>query len=135
MKLKIEKLYRSSKDKQGNPLKTSDGRAYERVAIKCFGYGEGKWISGFSADWNKGWREGDEVEVEVEQRGEYLNFKKADKVSGLENRLQELEDAVFALEKRITGIEMNMEKPKPIPDDFIPIVQDENDIDPKDIPF
>ena len=71
--VKITKIYRSMKDKNGNPLKTKDGRPYERVAIKTTQYGD-KYISGFGGKGNLEWKEGDEVQIEISENGEYLNF-------------------------------------------------------------
>lgn len=91
MKLSITKIYRSWKNKEGNPLKTKDGREYERVAIRCKEHGE-KWLSGFGGQWNSNWQIGDEVEVDIEEDGEYLNFRKPDPIKKLEERVTQLED-------------------------------------------
>ena len=56
MQVKINKIYRSDKDKDGNPLTTKDGRPYIRIAIQCSEYGA-KWISGFANRWNDAWKE------------------------------------------------------------------------------
>ena len=55
--------------------KTSErtGKAYVSRSIKTNEHGD-KWISGFKGKENEGWREGDTVEVEIETKGEYLNF-------------------------------------------------------------
>ena len=74
MEVKLNKIYRSDKDKNGNPLKTQDGRAYTRVAIQTQEHGT-KWLSGFENRANANWKEGGVVEINVEQKGEYLNFR------------------------------------------------------------
>lgn len=98
-KLRITKIFRAWKDKQGNNYKTKDGRDYERVAIQCQEHGN-DWISGFGSYENKNWREGDVIEVEyeeVEKDGKlYRNFKKVDKLTQLEKRIKVLEDKVFS---------------------------------------
>lgn len=95
MKAVLTKVYRTNKDKQGNKLKTKDGREYERISIKTQEHGD-KWLSGFGAPWNDSWNEGDIVNVNVETRGEYLNFSKVDPMEEVESRLKRLEDAVFS---------------------------------------
>jgi hypothetical protein len=82
MKVKITKIYTTDKDKQGNALISKQGKPYTRMSIKCQEYGD-KWVSGFKNSVSGLWKEGDEVEINVEQKGEYLNFdtpKKDDKV-------------------------------------------------------
>lgn len=81
-KVTLTKIYTTDKDKQGNPLKSKEGRPYTRMSIKCLEHGD-KWISGFQNAQNKDWKEGDEVEIIIKPNGEYLNFetpKKDDKV-------------------------------------------------------
>jgi len=120
MQLKIIKVYRSWKDKEGTSLKTKDGREFERVAIKVNEYGD-KWVSGFGGFWNKDWKEGDTINVDVEEKGQYLNFKRIDPV-------QELRDVVFGLEKRVLTLEMGgTDKPSPKREDLedIPVVEEE----------
>ena len=94
MNVTITKIYRSTQDKNGKPLTTKDGRNYERVSIKTREHGE-KWISGFGNAGNANWREGDTVEVFIEEKGEYLNFKQPDKLALLEERVNKLEAVVF----------------------------------------
>ena len=83
MKLHLTQVSRFTKDKNGQDLKTKDGRNYTRLLIRCTEYGD-KGISGFEGNETREWKEGAEVEAEVEQKGEYLNFrvpKKEDKIS------------------------------------------------------
>lgn len=49
------------------------GKDFVSRSIKTNEHGE-KWISGFKGKENEGWREGDTVEITIEERGEYLNF-------------------------------------------------------------
>lgn len=73
-KLKITNISRKDTDKEGNKLFGKNGRPYTRLGIKTVEYGS-KWLSGFGRQDNESWKEGDTVEVEVEEKGEYLNFK------------------------------------------------------------
>ena len=41
-----------------------------------------KWLSGFGNKDNAGWNVGDDVEIDVEQKGEYLNFSTPKNTNG-----------------------------------------------------
>jgi hypothetical protein len=49
------------------------GKPFTSRGIKTAEHGE-KWLSGFAGKDNASWKVGDTVEIEVEQKGEYLNF-------------------------------------------------------------
>ncbi len=94
MKFKLTKVFRTTEDKQGNELRTRDGRPYERLAVKVAEHGE-KWVSGFGNKANAYWKEGDEVDINIEQKGEYLNFSMPnvwDAIKDLRERVAQLED-------------------------------------------
>jgi hypothetical protein len=74
MKVILTKVYRSKVDKDNKPLTTKDGRNYEKVGILTKEHGDKQWLSGFGNKDNEGWKEGDTVEVDVVQKGQYLNF-------------------------------------------------------------
>lgn len=74
-----------------------------------------KWLSGFGGAWNTSWKEGDTVTIEVEQKGEYLNFFKPDPMEDLLKRIEALEHAVFEGSERPSATN--------------------NEIDPDAIPF
>ncbi|MEK7180286.1 MAG: hypothetical protein AAB706_02320 [Patescibacteria group bacterium] len=90
-KLTLTKIYRSTTNKDGQELRTKDGRPYEKLGIKTEEYGD-KWLSGFGNRFNENWREGNVVEVEVEQKGEYLNFKGLTPIDLLAARVAKLEN-------------------------------------------
>lgn len=96
MLVKLTKVYRTNKDKQGNPLKTRDGRDYTRVSIKTQEHGE-KWLSGFENFNNQKWREGDSVDIEVETNGEYLNFSQPSPLQLLTRRVEKLEKTIESM--------------------------------------
>ncbi len=57
------------------------GKPYTSMSLKANEYGD-KYISGFGGKENAHWKAGDSIEVDVEQKGEYLNFsmpKKSEK--------------------------------------------------------
>lgn len=103
--IKLTRIFRSDKDKAGNPLTTQDGRPYQRIGIKCEKYGD-KWISGFGNKLNQYWKEGDEVEVKVEKVNkdgkEYLNFS----MPSVWDEIRELKKRVATLEEGETEIDI-----------------------------
>ena len=110
-KVKITKIYRNEKDKNGNILKTKDGRPYERVALKTEEYGD-KYVSGFGNKANSVWKVGDTVEVEISKNGEYINFEMPKVANGVSPELmakinQILENTVKILERfPMTGADL-----------------------------
>jgi hypothetical protein len=90
MKVQISKIYRSFKDKDGNPLKFKDGREFEKMSIQTKEYGS-QWIGGIVGNWNTNFKIGDIVDVDIEQKGEYLNFKRPDPLKALEERVARIE--------------------------------------------
>jgi len=56
-----------------NRVSARTGKSFVSLGLKCQEYGE-KWLSGFGSKDNDSWKEGDVVEVAVEQKGQYLNF-------------------------------------------------------------
>lgn len=71
MQVKIQKISRKEREirngKQAGTTKMS-------VSIMTEQYKD-KWLGGWEDDVNKDWKEGDDVDVQIEQNGEYLNFK------------------------------------------------------------
>lgn len=49
------------------------GKPYTSLGLKTNEHGD-KWLSGFGNKDNADWKAGDTVEIDVEQKGEYLNF-------------------------------------------------------------
>jgi len=78
-KITIARLSFLDKDKEGNPLKTKDGKPYTRCLLDTT---DGRKMSGFSNPTAKTWQQGDQVEIEVEKNGEYWNFKIPKKETG-----------------------------------------------------
>lgn len=99
-KITLTQVYTSSKDKSGNPLKFSSGEPYSKVAVKAQEYGD-RWISGFLSEGNSKWKIGDVVEVEVEEKGDFLNYKIPE--SPLEKRVRQLESRLAEFNKELGG--------------------------------
>lgn len=97
--LKITRVFISDKKKDGTPLIDKNGKAYRKIAIKCDKYGD-KWLSSFinrQDDDMNSWKEGDVVNVEVEENGDFLNFRVPTKLDLLESRILKLEKEMLEL--------------------------------------
>ena len=91
MKLNIEKVYRKEE------ISKKTNKPYTRLAIKTKEYPD-KWISGFGNKHNSEWKQGDSVDVNVIEKGEYLDFEMINsdtRIDILEQRIKVLEDFVF----------------------------------------
>ncbi len=55
-------------------ISTKTGKPFTSLGIKTEEYGD-KWLSGFDNAATRNWKDGDTVEIVVESKGEYLNFK------------------------------------------------------------
>lgn len=102
MKVKITRIAHLEKDKAGAPLVTKDGRPYKRCLIDLE---DGRKVSGFGNALTESWSDGDEVDIILEQKGEYWNFKtpkagdNSDLVNEIHKRVTKLEDHVFGAAK------------------------------------
>lgn len=81
MKLTITFVGRYTTKKDGSPLIGANGKPYTSLRLKANEYGD-KFLSGFDNAQTRGWKVGDTVEVDVEQKGEYLNFSVPQKPAG-----------------------------------------------------
>ena len=101
-KIKIAKIFINS-DYQGKPFVNKKGEPYKMCILEN---GEGKkasmYIGMWKGAWDKkldvvsAWKVGDEVEVSLEQQGEYLNFNLPTSENKLEARVEALEKVVFS---------------------------------------
>jgi len=98
MKLKIDKIITRSKNKDGEDYISKFGKPYVNVSINS----DGVWYSCF--DYNgqtRNWAEGQEIDVEIEEKGQYKNIilpKKEnvfmDRLGALEQRVSDLEHVI-----------------------------------------
>jgi len=94
MKLVIEKLTRTDKNKEGQPLVNKQGKSYTRLSI-CAG---GVWYSAFGGTWNDSWKVGDTIEVKVTENGQYKNIEAPKATDSLEANIKDLQERVKHLE-------------------------------------
>lgn len=129
----ITDIKRYTQDKQGEPLKTRDGRLYTRVTIKTEEHGD-KMISGFENEITKSWNIGDEVDIKVEQKGEYLNFSTPKKDDAVNSKLEQILNGITSIKLKLTNMEANMPKLTSA-GTKVPDFSEVDDISPEDIPF
>lgn len=108
-KLTLTKVYTTNKDKEGNELKSKKGIPYTRMSIKAQEYGD-KWISGFQNKDNKDWKEGDTVEVEIKENGEYLNFETPKKEEVVLGQMTEVLNGIRTLKNNDSMIFDSLEE-------------------------
>jgi len=87
-------------------IETKNGPA-TKVAIKTNRHGN-NWISGFENSTNKDWSEGDQVEIEVEKNGDFLNFKTPSKKA--EAKSDSKMDEVHAMLKELLEVNIRILK-------------------------
>lgn len=120
----ITKIARYTTDKSGQPLKSKQGKPYTSVRIQTTEHQE-RWVSGFGNKENENWKEGDKVEIEIAEKGEYLNFsmpKKEDKIGdgivSILNAVQTIKMQNIALNEKLDQILTGKKKtPYPTPED------------------
>lgn len=94
-KITISRITSKKTNKEGKAYITKTGKPFEMMGVLIKGgkY-DGKWASAclFEPDHPAyDWKEGDTVEVVLEQNGEYLNFKVPSRLDQLEARVAKLE--------------------------------------------
>lgn len=97
-KLTITKFVAKDKKKDGTKYVWPSGDEYTMLFLQTREHGD-MWFSCAGQSWNKGWKTGDTIEVEVEHSadGKWHNLKKSDPMS-------ELSKAVFRHEKEISEL-------------------------------
>ncbi len=134
-KITITRIHKSDKKKDGTPYVSKEGRPYTRLGIQTREYGD-KWLSGFGSGWNGDWKEGSEVEVEIEKVTkdgvEYLNFSKPDPLNEFLTQL----NSAFARISELEAWRKTIDAEKPInangsfsEHEVIPVIKD------TDLPF
>lgn len=101
-KVTVKTIKNYDKDKEGNTLTGKFG-PYYKYGLTCDEYPT-KTIYGIG---NKplNWQEGQEIEIDIEEKGEWLNFKLPKKEDVAVSKVEELEKRVKKLEDLLkTGI-------------------------------
>ena len=74
MQVTLTKVHRTDKNKNGDPLINRNGQPYTRTSIKTQEHND-RWLNGFGNQENAQWQIGQQVEIIIEENGQYLNFK------------------------------------------------------------
>ena len=111
-KLTITSITRYSNDKEGKPLVTKDNRPYTRLVLKAKEYGD-KVLSGFDSYQTKTLKEGDTIEAEVTQNGEYLNFRLPNKEDRLFKQMEEISGKLVKMNNGIQQILTHLQPAQP----------------------
>ena len=98
-KLLIQKIERQFTNKAGETLINKNGKPYSFIKV----HSGGKIYSAFGGTWNDAWKEGEVIEVDVQQNGNYLNIiapKQAEKAAAIDAIHQKLDKIIELLEGR-----------------------------------
>src|SRR3990167_30295 len=111
MEVKLTKIHRSDKDKNGNPYIGKTGSPYTRLGIQTLEHGS-VWLSGFGNQFNANRKVGDIVDIEVEKvKGkdgkEYLNFKTASVEDKILKEVNRQAAEIANLKARVSALEGN----------------------------
>lgn len=115
MKLTITgQVFKNDKKKDGTPFVGKNGRPFTLLSftVKEEVMGKvGAKLSGFMNEDNANWKDGDVIDVEVKQNGEYLNFELPKKTVGraefdaLKRDVESIKEVVFSTSEDIPEIE------------------------------
>lgn len=107
---KITKIRIDWANKDGQPYINKFQQPYARVAIQTVET-EAKWLSGFakSGDAALNWKVGDEVDIQIEEKGQYLNWKHPKRTQNDSqaqlDRIERFVKEIHALIKKDVGTE------------------------------
>lgn len=93
-KIKIDKIYYNTENKDGQPYKTKKGEPFAVVKIMS---GDDCYSCCDFDGWTRSLQEGSEVELILEEKDGYLNFKRPRETDRLRLRVEKLEKAVATL--------------------------------------
>lgn len=107
---KITYIKRDTTDREGNALKTKDGRPYTRMSLKVESKGD-KYISGFGNAGNAAWGVGDDVEITIveapmkDKNGvPYLNFTQPKKEDKIDEKLEMILNRFVGIQLQLNTI-------------------------------
>lgn len=140
-KIVINKIFINS-EKNGKPLLNKKNEPYKMCVIENgLGKKASMYIGMFAGAWDKKldivskWKAGDEVEVSLEQQGEYLNFNLPTNENKLEARIVVLEKAVFKAPTKARNPQPVSFATNHIETPHNASYSPEDDIQPEDLPF
>ncbi len=130
-------IKRDNTDREGNELKTKDGRPYTRLSIKVESKGD-KYISGFGNSENKNWNVGDEVDITITESATkdknglpYLNFTQPKKEDRVLDNTERILNALVGIRLDIATIKSALVSQKKVSDSG----EYPEDMNPDNIPW
>lgn len=115
---KITFIKRDTSDREGNALKTKDGRPYTRLSLKVESKGD-RYISGFGNKDNENWKIGDEVDIVITESTTkdkngvpYLNFSMSKKEDVTNEKLELILNALTGIRLELQSIKAFVEPRK-----------------------
>lgn len=122
-------------------VSTKTGKPFVSVGIKTNEHGE-KWLSGFGNAGNASWKVGDVVDIDIEQKGEYLNFNTPKTATGMsqddKDMLQKIYREVYATRQAVVLLKQVLEgKDTPTYPEYAgePNFEPDEVINPADVPW
>lgn len=125
MQVTLTKVSRQSHKKDGSAYINKNGKPYTRLSIQTQEHGA-KWLSGFAREDNASWKEGDTVDITVEEKGEYLNFSMPERQKSLgygiedRDRLLRVEIKVEQIYQMVKALVADPKNVAPEPEDMYP---------------
>ena len=117
--IQIEKIFVNEKDKNGKPFISKKGQPFKKVTIQA----NEKWYSCFQGQWNSGWKVGDTIEVEVEEKefngNTYYNIKAPNK-GGFGGNTQAIEGLLGSIDAKLSRLIELAQKKTADPSEDIP---------------
>lgn len=108
--MKLTKIYISDKNKAGEPFISKRGLPFKKIGILT--EGNSIWAYGFIFNDDSPmlkWKEGDEVDIVIEQNGQYTNFRLPRKEDMILGRLDFLEQKVNRIASQLEKKEIKKE--------------------------
>lgn len=109
MKIHITRVNIAWANKEGQPYLDKNQKPYARVGIQTQEHGK-TWLSGFAYQGEKplNWKSGDEADVEVEQKGDFTNFRlpKASSGGWSPKMVEDLFTMLRRIEDKIDNLEL-----------------------------
>ncbi len=102
--LLLSKVYINDKSREGKEFITEKGKKFWKIAVQDEKEYGNEYLSDLIFDEDDirfNWKPGQQVNVVVEKKGQYLNFKMPDKFDYLEARVEALEEFIRTPDERM----------------------------------
>ncbi len=86
-------------------------------------------MSGFNNAQSNSWKEGDEVEIDIEQKGEYMNFKVPKAEDKTDGKLEQILNYLVGLKMDVAAIDAKLQAKARV------VTEDNYPVNEEDVPF